>query len=93
MGQFVALESRTEKSLLAAWPLARRSGWLEHVSAPQNEAELAALRRCFTRGCPFSENSWCDQTVRRLGLENTLRPQARPNKEKNGSCKERLTAS
>jgi putative transposase len=33
------------KRLLAAWPLARRPGLVEHVNAPQSEAELAALRR------------------------------------------------
>jgi putative transposase len=33
-----------EKSLLTAWPLPRRAGWVEHVNAPQTEAELTALR-------------------------------------------------
>jgi putative transposase len=74
-----------EKSLLAAWPLPRRPGWLEHVNTPQTEAELSALRRSVRRGCPFGAASWCDRTVRRLGLESTLRPQGRPKKDKKGS--------
>jgi putative transposase len=73
-----------EKSMLAAWPLPRRPGWVGQVNAPQAEAELAALRRCVQRGNPFGEESWCDRMVRRLGLESTLRPQGRPPKHKNG---------
>lgn len=74
-----------EKAILAAWPVPRRPSWVEHVNAPQTEAELAALRHCVTRGCPFGESAWCERMVRRLGLESTLRPQGRPKKQKNGS--------
>ena len=74
-----------EKSLLAAWPLRRLANWVDEVNTPQAEAELAALRRSVTRGCPFGESTWSDQIVRRLGLESTLRPQGRPRKRKNGS--------
>jgi putative transposase len=68
------------KALLAAWPLARWPGWVEHVNAAQTEAELAAVRRSVQRGNPFGDPSWSDEMVRRLGLESTLRPQGRPKK-------------
>jgi len=74
-----------EKSLLASWPQPRRPGWIEHVNAPQTEAELSALRRCVKRGCPYGESSWSDRMVRRLGLESTRRSQGRPKKQENGS--------
>jgi len=74
-----------EKSLLAAWPLSRRPGWLEYVNAPQSEAELSALRQSVARGCPFGAAVWTRRTAHRLGLESTLRPQGRPKKSKNGS--------
>ena len=77
--------SAKEKSLLASWPLPRLPRWFEQVNTPQTEAELSSLRRSVSRGCPFGETSWCDQIVRRLGLESTLRPQGRPRKHKNGS--------
>ena len=64
--------------LLAAWPLRRSPDWIEHVNAPQTEAELTALRRSVNRGCPFGGSAWSDHVVRRLGLESTLRPQGRP---------------
>jgi putative transposase len=74
-----------EKSVLATWPLARRPGWIEHVNAPQSEAELAALRLCVKRGCPYGGEKWSDRMVRRLGLASTLRSPGRPRKAKNGS--------
>ena len=74
-----------DRRLLAAWPLSRPGGWIEHVNAPQTEAELTALRRCVNRGSPFGSESWCDRTVRSLGLETTLRPRGRPPKQNNGS--------
>ena len=52
-----------QKSLLAAWPLARRSGWVEHVNAPQSDSELATLRRSVKRGCPLGDATWSDIMV------------------------------
>jgi REP-associated tyrosine transposase len=70
-----------EKALLCPWPLARLPGWIEHVNAPQTEAELAGIRRSIQRGCPFGDDTWSDRIVRQLGLESTLRPRGRPKKE------------
>ncbi len=73
------------QSWLSAWPLERPRRWVALVNSAETEAELAALRRSVWRGCPFGETSWTDQMVRRLGLEATLRPQGRPNKQRNDS--------
>jgi putative transposase len=77
--------SAEDKTLLAAWPLARKPGWMDHVNAPQTEAELAAVRRSIARGNPFGDESWSDRAVRRLGLESTTRPRGRPKKTTIGS--------
>ena len=77
--------SAQEKSLLAAWPLPRRPGWIEHVNRPPSEAEPAAIRRCMQRGSPFGNPAWSDRIVRLLGLESTLRPRGRLQKRRNGS--------
>jgi putative transposase len=73
-----------QKRLLSAWPVRRAANWLQHVNTPQTEAELSALRRSVTRGCPFGEEHWSNQMVKKLQLESTIRPQGRP-KKKNGS--------
>jgi putative transposase len=74
-----------DKKLLAAWPSARKPSWTDYVNAPQTEAELAAVRRSVSRGCPYADELWSDRAVRRLGLETTLRPRGRPRKPNNGS--------
>jgi putative transposase len=67
--------------ILSAWPVRCPRGWLEWVQQPQTEQEEAALRRCVNRGSPFGSEAWVDRTVRRLGLEITLRPRGRPRKQ------------
>ena len=74
-----------DKQLLAPWPLSRKPNWRDHVNAPQTEAEVAALRRSIQRGCPFGDEPWSNRTVRRLGLESTLRPRGRPQIQNKGS--------
>jgi putative transposase len=71
-----------ERALLAAWPLPRSRGWVEHVNAPATLAEVAAMRRSTERGAPFGDPAWVERTAKRLGLETTLRPRGRPKKEK-----------
>ena len=68
----------TADRLLAPWPVAIPSVWVEHVNAPQSESELASLRRCVTRGSPYGEEGWRMATAETLGLQSTLRPPGRP---------------
>lgn len=74
-----------DKSLLTRWPLPRRPGWLEHVNAPQTDAELAALFRCIQRGNPFGNDTWSTKMAHKLNLQTTLRPRGRPKKPRKGS--------
>jgi hypothetical protein len=48
------------------------------VNAPQTDAEVEAVRQCLKRGRPLGRDEWVRRTVRRLGLEHTLRPPGRP---------------
>lgn len=66
---------------LADWPVLRPGHWVDWVNEAQSEAELAAVRRCATRGQPFGSEAWIRRTVERLGLEGTLRPRGRPKQE------------
>ena len=77
--------SAQDKALLAAWPLSRKSSWVDHVNNPQTEAELEAVRRSVRRGNPVGDESWVDRAVRRVRLESTLRPHGRPKKNRIGS--------
>ena len=64
--------------ILSEWPLPRPADWLDLVNQPQTEAELAALRRCVNRGCPYGDAGWIAGTAKSLGLESTLQPRGRP---------------
>ncbi len=74
-----------ERSLLSAWPLPRKSNWLEFVNKPQTDAELEAVRRSVHRGRPYGEPTWSEEIAGQLGLESTFRPIGRPRSQKNGS--------
>jgi putative transposase len=74
-----------DQSLLTAWPLPRKPGWVDHVNTPLTEAELDAVRRSIDRGRPFGHSTWFDRTILRLGLESTVRPRGRPKKHGIGS--------
>ena len=77
--------SAEDRALLAPWPLPRKAGWVDYVNAPLTESELAAVRRSAHRSSPFGTDPWSERTIRRLGLESTVRPQGRPRIPKNGS--------
>jgi len=71
----------SRRRLLAPWPVRRSPNWLEHVNAPQTEAELAAVRRSVARGRPFGDDRWSGRMVKQLHLESTVRPIGRPRKK------------
>ena len=64
--------------LLSPWPIPRLPRWVERVNEPLTATELAAIRTSAKRGSPFGEASWVESSVKRLGLESTLRPRGRP---------------
>ena len=71
-------KSEPEPALLSPWPLPRLPRWVERVNEPLTDDELAAIRTSAKRGSPYGEASWIESSVKRLGLESTLRPRGRP---------------
>jgi putative transposase len=74
-----------DRNLLADWPIPRPRQWRMYVNEPQSEAEVAAIRRCVRKGCPYGGNAWINQTAIRLNLEYTLRSRGRPRKQDVGT--------
>ena len=77
--------SLDDRALLSEWPVRCPRDWLSWVKEPQTEAELESLRRSITRGCPYGSETWVERTVKKLGLETTLRPRGRPKMTEKGS--------
>jgi putative transposase len=71
-----------ERSLLSDGPVPVGRLWSQHVNQPLTEAEIAAIRRSVTRGCPYGGDVWSKKVTRQLGLEHTIRPRGRPRKER-----------
>jgi len=69
-----------EQSLLSEPPVPLGRAWVEHVNAPQTEAELAVVRSSIVRGRPLGDEAWQRKTAGRLDLEHTFRPRGRPRK-------------
>jgi len=65
---------------LSTWPVRRLPRWVERVNQPLSDQELKTIRQSVTRGVPFGTNKWTQETVKRLGLESTVRPRGRPKK-------------
>jgi len=69
-----------QRALLTDGPLPWPRDWLSMVNQPQSQREEDALRRCLVRGSPFGGETWVSKTVKRLGLDVTVRPRGRPRK-------------
>lgn len=69
------------RSLLSEGPLSLPRDWRRQLNRPQRETDLAAIRQSTRRGRPFGDEVWVKRTVRRFGLECTLRSRGRPAKK------------
>ncbi len=70
------------EALLCTWPVGFPGDWMQVVNETEAQRELDALRVCATRGRPFGTDAWSQRTVKRLGLEHTLRPRGRPRRRR-----------
>ena len=65
---------------LATWPVRRLPRWVERVNRALTEKELKAIRHCVSRGKPYGNEKWTTKTVKKHGLESTMRPRGRSKK-------------
>jgi hypothetical protein len=69
-----------KNSKSSPWPVERPANWTARVNAPMTTKELDRVRVSIERGRPYGEEKWVRQTVKDLGLEQTVRPEGRPPK-------------
>ncbi len=70
-----------EARWMARWPVDRPEPWEAEVDAAQDRQMLDTLRACVARGRPFGSEAWVERTVKRLGLEHTVRDPWRPKRK------------
>jgi len=66
-----------DPKLLSPWPIPRLPQWVQRVNQPLSENELAAVRISAQRGRPLGDDKWVKSTVKKFGLESTVRPRGR----------------
>ena len=66
-------------------PIALPADWIRHVNRPQTLSELEAIRLAISRGAPFGNKRWNQQTAQRMGIEASLNPHGRPHKARRRS--------
>jgi putative transposase len=61
-------------------PVPLPENWAEIVNRAVDEEEIAELRNCMKKGCPYGEEEWKTKTAKELNLESTMRKLGRPRK-------------
>lgn len=77
-GSAYCIQQKNPDGLLSAGPEPRPDDWMKRVNQPQSEQEVFSMRNCVNRGCPYGSRLWVPQTVKKFGLESTLKPRGRP---------------
>ena len=70
--------SKEAKAVLSEWPVERPADWVSQVNRPMSPEQIKAVEVSIRRGRPFGSPAWVAQTVSRLHMEYTIRPQGRP---------------
>ena len=66
------------RGVLRDSPVELPANWRKYVNQAISPKDLARLELSERREQPYGDDRWLAQTVARLGLENTVRPQGRP---------------
>ncbi|HEX3355594.1 MAG TPA: hypothetical protein VHS31_01340 [Tepidisphaeraceae bacterium] len=56
----------------------RPANWFELVNRPLNEKEIERVKTSIKRDRPLGTDRWIERTVKKLGLEHTIRREGRP---------------
>lgn len=71
LGQWLTNERRIP---LGDWPVGRPDNWIDRVNAPENLAEVQAIRRSSQTGQPYGHPAWQSEIRLRLGLPTPRKP-------------------
>jgi putative transposase len=72
------------RQLLCDWPVEQPRNWVERVNATVTAKEIERVQLSIARSRPLGTEAWVERTVRRLGLEHTMRREGRPRKDEHG---------
>lgn len=76
-----AWSESVRSSRVEAGPVARPHLWLDWVNGAMEEMDSQRIRQSVNRGAPFGTDAWTAVTAELLGLDASLRPIGRPQKQ------------
>ncbi len=62
-----------QKALLCRWPTPRPADWVKRVNGVTSRKEQSRWELSLLRSRPFGDDAWTARTVKKLGLEHTVR--------------------
>lgn len=69
-----------QKKLLSSWPVSAPKDYLSWLNEDQTKKDEEVIERAIIKSNPYGEDRWVDNTVKKFGLEQTLRKVGRPKK-------------
>lgn len=66
------------RPVLADWPVSKPADWLNFLNTPTPADDIKRLQRSVRRGSPFGSDAWTLATIKKFGLEHTVRSTGRP---------------
>jgi len=87
--RYSSLWARTHGSaelrrIMCDWPVERPRNWTAQVNAALTPREIERVRTSIARSRPLGGAAWVQRTVKRLGLEHTIRSEGRPRNAPSG---------
>ena len=73
--------SEKQRKYLSEWPIEMPDEYISFLNEAQTEDEEEAIRKSVRKGNPYGDGVWMMKTIKKYGLESTLRKVGRP---KNG---------
>lgn len=67
-----------QKKLLSPWPVEEPSNYRTWVNQSEPREELENIRYAIRRNKPYGSERWIERTVKKFGLESTIRDPWRP---------------
>jgi putative transposase len=77
--------TQEQKAVLSEWPTARPADWVRRVNAVVTEKQKIRWELSLARSRPFGDDPWTARTVRRMGLEHTVRGEGGAHRGKGGN--------
>lgn len=67
-----------QKKLLSSWPVSKPKNYLSWLNTILSQEKDEIIERSIIKSNPYGEDYWVDNTVKKFGLEQTLRRVGRP---------------